>query len=47
MPEAAILGIIKWLRSAAHPHYVLLPAAEYRAKWERWHLPPPAAVGLP
>jgi hypothetical protein len=45
MPEPAILGIIRWLRAGQHPHYVLLPEAEYRAKWKAWGLPPPALVG--
>lgn len=46
MPEAAILGLIRWLRADADPHYVLLPEAEYRAKWKAWGLPTPAQVGL-
>ena len=48
MPRPAILGIVKWLREDQRPHYALLPAAEYRAKWKAWGLPPPkdvAAVG--
>ncbi len=44
MPESAILTLIKWLRADAHPHYVLLPTAEYLAKWKAWRLPPPDAV---
>jgi L,D-peptidoglycan transpeptidase YkuD (ErfK/YbiS/YcfS/YnhG family) len=44
MPEPALLGLIKWLRADAHPQYVLLPAAEYRAKWKAWSLPPPKIV---
>lgn len=47
MPEPALLGLIKWLRADAHPHYVLLPADEYRAKWKKWNLPPPGLVALP
>lgn len=45
MPEPALLAIIRWLRVDARPHYVLLPADEYRAKWKAWKLPPPAALG--
>ncbi len=44
MPEPALLSIIWWLRADAHPHYVLLPAAEYRAKWKAWNLPAPDDV---
>jgi hypothetical protein len=44
MPEAAILGLVRWLRADRHPHYVLLPAAEYRARWKAWGLPPPDLV---
>lgn len=44
MPEEALLGLIRWLRADARPRYVLLPAAEYRAKWRAWSLPPPAEV---
>jgi len=46
MPQDALLGIIRWLRAADHPCYVLLPVAEYRAKWKAWNLPSPAMVGL-
>ncbi|MDD5201468.1 MAG: hypothetical protein PHC88_16880 [Terrimicrobiaceae bacterium] len=45
MPEPALLSIIRWLRADAHPHYALLPAAEYRAKWKAWGLPPPVLAG--
>jgi L,D-peptidoglycan transpeptidase YkuD (ErfK/YbiS/YcfS/YnhG family) len=45
MPQPALLSIIRWLRADEHPHYVLLPAAEYRAKWKAWGLPSPALVG--
>lgn len=44
MPKSAILDVITWLRADAHPHYVLLPAAEYRAKWKAWKLPAPELV---
>lgn len=47
MPQAALLGLIKWLRADAHPHYVLLPRAEYATKWKAWNLPAPAQVNLP
>ncbi|HEY8900974.1 MAG TPA: hypothetical protein VIM61_11235 [Chthoniobacterales bacterium] len=44
MPQPALLSIIRWLRADEHPHYVLLPVAEYRAKWKAWGLPSPALV---
>jgi hypothetical protein len=44
MPEPALLGIIKWLRADAHPHYVLLPAGDYRSRWKTWRLPAPELV---
>jgi len=40
MPQPALLSLIKWLRADAHPCYVLLPVAEYRAKQRTWGLPP-------
>ncbi len=46
MPEPALLAVIRWLRADQHPAYVLLPAAEYRAKWKPWGLPAPALIGL-
>lgn len=46
MPEATLLSIIRWLRADDHPHYVLLPAAEYARLFRDWKLPPPAAVGI-
>jgi len=44
MPQPALLSIIRWLRASAHPHYALLPAAEYRAKWKAWGLPAPSLL---
>jgi len=44
MPADTIVPLIRWLRAPAHPHYVLLPAAEYRARWRDWRLPPPEAI---
>ncbi len=40
MPQDQILEIIRWLRTDADPHYVLLPAAEYTALEKSWQLPP-------
>jgi L,D-peptidoglycan transpeptidase YkuD (ErfK/YbiS/YcfS/YnhG family) len=44
MPQPILLSIIRWLRAGANPHYALLPAAEYRAKWKAWGLPEPDLV---
>jgi len=41
MPQPAILSIIRWLRADAHPHYALLPKAEYLERWKKWGLPSP------
>jgi len=47
MAESDLVRLITWLRAPRHPCYVLLPAAEYEAKWRNWRLPPrdPAKVG--
>lgn len=49
MAEENLVDIIRWLRAGKRPHYALLPAAEYRAKWKAWGLPSPeiAAAVLP
>jgi L,D-peptidoglycan transpeptidase YkuD (ErfK/YbiS/YcfS/YnhG family) len=49
MTQPSIVQIIRWLRASDHPHYVLLPADEYRARWKSWGLPSPqqAAALLP
>lgn len=41
MPEASIRQIIGWLKANQNPHYVLLPRAEYLARWKAWGLPSP------
>lgn len=41
MPQPELLSLIRWLRADAQPHYVLLPAAEYRRLWKDWKLPKP------
>ena len=41
MAEENLVGIIRWLRAAKHPEYVLLPAEEYAKKWKEWGLPEP------
>ena len=43
MAESDLVKMIAWLRAPRLPHYVLLPAAEYDKKWQRWNLPPPAS----
>ena len=44
MAESNLVKLISWLRPAAKPHYVLLPAAEYDKKWQSWNLPRPEIV---
>ena len=41
MAEPALRELIRWLRAAATPHYVLLPRAEYLRLWKSWGLPAP------
>lgn len=41
MAEEDLVAMIRWLRAGKRPHYALLPAAEYRAKWKAWGLPSP------
>jgi len=41
MAEPDLVKLITWLRTSRHPCYVLLPASEYDARWQNWHLPPP------
>ena len=43
MAESDLVKMIAWLRAPRQPHYVLLPAAEYDKKWQRWNLPPPSS----
>ena len=44
MAEPELVKMIRWLRAADHPQYVLLPAAEYEKKWHAWGLPEPSLV---
>jgi L,D-peptidoglycan transpeptidase YkuD (ErfK/YbiS/YcfS/YnhG family) len=44
MAESDLVKLIRWLRAEQKPHYALLPAAEYQAKWKAWGLPAPQAV---
>ena len=39
MAEENLVEIIRWLRAAGHPRYVLLPWSEYQKKWREWDLP--------
>jgi len=45
MAPDAIEWMIGWLRPESKPHYVLLPRAEYLARWQSWGLPGPDQVG--
>jgi L,D-peptidoglycan transpeptidase YkuD (ErfK/YbiS/YcfS/YnhG family) len=45
MAQADLVNMIRWLRAERHPHYVLLPRAEYSRKWRAWGLPPPSSLG--
>jgi L,D-peptidoglycan transpeptidase YkuD (ErfK/YbiS/YcfS/YnhG family) len=44
MAEENLVKLIRWLRADQHPHYALLPRAEYEAKWKAWGLPSPQAA---
>lgn len=46
MAEADLVRLIRWLRAEKRPHYALLPAQEYRARWKAWGLPAPELVGM-
>lgn len=39
MAEEDLVQLIRWLREDAHPHYALLPKAEYTRLWKSWGLP--------
>lgn len=41
MAENDLVRLIQWLRAPRNPCYVLLPAEEYKQKWEKWRLPSP------
>ena len=41
MAEPALHDLVVWLRTEAHPTYVLLPRAEYLRLWKAWDLPAP------
>ncbi|HVV81833.1 MAG TPA: hypothetical protein VHE35_02095, partial [Kofleriaceae bacterium] len=41
MDEPRLESLLVWLDPAAHPRFVLLPAADYAAVWQPWALPPP------
>jgi len=45
MAESDLVKLITWLRAPRNPYYVLLPASEYSAKWQEWHLPAPMEGG--
>ena len=49
MAEDDLVKLIRWLHAEKHPHYALLPRAEYEAKWKAWGLPSPqeAAAVMP
>ncbi len=47
MAEANLVNLIRWLRADQRPHYVLLPRAEYLAKWKTWGLPAPDLAPMP
>ncbi len=46
LPEDDLVDLIRWLRVAAHPHYVLLPWDEYERLAADWDLPPVEFVYL-
>ncbi len=45
MAEPALRELVIWLRTAATPHYVVLPRIEYLRLWKSWGLPSPEPVG--
>jgi L,D-peptidoglycan transpeptidase YkuD (ErfK/YbiS/YcfS/YnhG family) len=45
MAKPNLVRIITWLRAPRRPCYALLPAAEYRKKWQAWDLPGPDETG--
>ncbi len=45
MAESELEKLVRWLRSADHPQYALLPREEYRRKWQAWGLPDPSLLG--
>jgi L,D-peptidoglycan transpeptidase YkuD (ErfK/YbiS/YcfS/YnhG family) len=47
MAESELVRLIRWLREADHPCYVLLPRAVYEEKAEAWNLPAPALLAPP
>jgi L,D-peptidoglycan transpeptidase YkuD (ErfK/YbiS/YcfS/YnhG family) len=46
MAQENLVHVIKWLRAAQNPCYVLLPESKYKAKWRAWNLPSPEVAGL-
>ena len=44
MAEGELARLIRWLRAADHPQYVLLPREEYLRKWQEWGLPDPSLL---
>lgn len=44
MAEPDLVRVIRWLREKRHPCYALLPANEYKAKWQAWDLPRPKVL---
>jgi L,D-peptidoglycan transpeptidase YkuD (ErfK/YbiS/YcfS/YnhG family) len=46
MPEQDLVQIVTWLRANRNPCYALLPADEYKKKWQAWNLPAPDSLGL-
>lgn len=44
MSEPDLVRLIRWLRAADHPEYVLLPGSEYGEKWRAWGLPNPSLL---
>jgi L,D-peptidoglycan transpeptidase YkuD (ErfK/YbiS/YcfS/YnhG family) len=44
MAEDDLVALIRWLRSGARPHFVLLPSSEYAGRVRAWGLPSPDAA---
>lgn len=44
MAQGNLVSVIRWLRAAENPHYVLLPWNDYQSKWKAWGLPNPVLL---
>ncbi len=45
MPQERLEQILRWLRPAANPQFVLLAQVDYNRLWQTWDLPSPQRFG--